>query len=384
MDTGQARRLFDLFRGALAYIEVEGPDGGLGIGSSFHVGDGVFVTARHVVEGKIIREVRMTETFDVEPTPEESATVRSFTINGSIHNVNNGAIRVVAGPFFHEDSRVDVATFRAGPIDSRTPVVPLGTHLDDYLGPSSFVLTEAIILGFPPIPMTVFPVLVGARAEVNALAPLYDAPHLHLILSATARGGFSGGVAISEDNYALGLVTRSLVANDGPIESGYMAVLGVEPIYECLAQNKLLPAIQSDSWDGYWNTDTLAFTGPGTSPFMIDGIPFPQIVQYTCLISVFDDGKRSYMKIDCDDSQHREAAENAAKESLASRFVNSSTHNQRTCKIDVATLGQSTDDAARKAAQVASAVMLNLGYRPIKKTEEGYRLLPSADSSTTD
>lgn len=172
MDTGQARRLYDLFRGALAYIEVEGPDGELGIGSCFHVGEGVFVTARHVVEDKTIREVRMTETFDVEPTPEESATVRAFTTNGPIHNVNNGVIRIDAGPFFHEDSRVDVAAFQAGPIDPRTPVIPLGTHLDSYMGLSSFVLTEAIVLGFPPIPMTFFPVLVGARAEVNALAPL--------------------------------------------------------------------------------------------------------------------------------------------------------------------------------------------------------------------
>src|SRR6185437_7291116 len=99
MDTGQARRLYDLFRGALGYIEVEDPDGKLGIGSCFHVGDGVFVTARHVVEGKTIREIRMTETFDVEPTAEESATVRAFTTNGPIHNVNNGVIHIDAGPY---------------------------------------------------------------------------------------------------------------------------------------------------------------------------------------------------------------------------------------------------------------------------------------------
>lgn len=192
----------------------------------------------------------------------------------------------------------------------------------------------------------------------------------------TARGGFSGGVAISEENYAIGLVTRSLVTEVGSVESGYMAVLGVEPIYQCLARHKMLPAVQSDSWGGEWNTDTLAFTGPGIAPFIIDGIPIPQLVQYTGFISVFDDGKRSYVGISCDDSHHLEAAENSAKESLASRFVRSVANSQRSRKIDVATLGESTDDAALKAAQAASAVMLSLGYRPLKKKDDAWRLLP--------
>lgn len=40
----------------MAYVAVE-KDGEPGIGSAFHVGDGIFVTARHVVEGAIIREM---------------------------------------------------------------------------------------------------------------------------------------------------------------------------------------------------------------------------------------------------------------------------------------------------------------------------------------
>jgi S1-C subfamily serine protease len=41
----------------MAYVAVRGKDGQEGIGSAFHVGDGVFVTARHVVEEKAIREI---------------------------------------------------------------------------------------------------------------------------------------------------------------------------------------------------------------------------------------------------------------------------------------------------------------------------------------
>ncbi|MFD5776839.1 trypsin-like peptidase domain-containing protein [Streptomyces fungicidicus] len=363
MDTGHARRLFEEHSGALAYVEVEGPNGELSIGSAFHVGEGVFVTARHVVEGKRIREVCMTETFDVEPTPEESATVKAFTANGPIHNVNNGLIEIKSGPHYHEDSRVDVAVFRAGRIDPRTPVIPLGTHLDEYLGPDSFVLTEAIILGYPPIPMTIAPVLVGARAEINALAPLYDAPHLHFILSATARGGFSGGVVFSEHNYALGLVTRSLLAGNAAVESGFMAVLGVRAIYECLSRNKMLPAVQSDYWDGYWNTDYLTLTGPEANP--------GPGVKVTAMISAFNDGKRSYLEISCDQPLHLDMAVRSALLELGDRVGEYSMKNERTCKITVPTIGDSADDATHRSGQAASSVLLNAGYRAIYKRKYG-------------
>ena len=48
MDTQTARRLIQKYSNAIAYIDVEKKDGTRGIGSCFHVGEGVFVTARHV------------------------------------------------------------------------------------------------------------------------------------------------------------------------------------------------------------------------------------------------------------------------------------------------------------------------------------------------
>ena len=57
MDSNTAQELFKRFAGAIAYVAVEGQDGVQGIGSAFHVGEGVFVTARHVVENLKILEV---------------------------------------------------------------------------------------------------------------------------------------------------------------------------------------------------------------------------------------------------------------------------------------------------------------------------------------
>ncbi|MBT2524727.1 trypsin-like peptidase domain-containing protein [Streptomyces sp. ISL-99] len=280
----------------MAYIEVESPNGDLGIGSAFHVGEGVFVTARHVVENKHIREVCMTESVYIPFTEEELRTEVPHTfLNGDtpVHSVSNNVLALMRGPLFLPRTEVDVAIFKVQEINPRTPVIPLGSHLNDFLGQSDFVLSEAVVLGYPPIPMSTTPVLVGARAEVNAQVDLYDSCDVHFVLSATARGGFSGGLAFSEWGFALGLVTRSLLTNDGTAESGYMSVLSIEPIYECLAHHKLLPECQADGWDDLWNTQTLHFTRgePGISG------GFPVLAS----VDSFDDGRRYHLTVCCDD-----------------------------------------------------------------------------------
>ena len=67
-----------------------------------------------------------------------------------------------------------------------------------------------------------------------------------------ARGGFSGApvlLAYNEDmgadgTAALGMVTETLCANNSTVETGYLAVLTVEPLYVCLEQARLLPDSQ--------------------------------------------------------------------------------------------------------------------------------------------
>ncbi|MBO4256813.1 hypothetical protein GRC12_23435 [Streptomyces griseorubiginosus] len=171
MNTGEAREVFKKYAAALVYVEVESPTGDLGIGTAFHVGEGVFVTARHVVEGKKIVEVGSTESVYVPLAGAEAVNATTFLhINDermAVHLVRNGVMRIESGPYMHSDERVDVAVFKVHEIDPRTPVIPLGSHLDDWLGGSDFVLTEAVILGYPPIPMTTTPALVGARAEIS-------------------------------------------------------------------------------------------------------------------------------------------------------------------------------------------------------------------------
>ena len=87
---------------------------------------------------------------------------------------------------------------------------------------------------------------------------------MHFLISATPRGGFSGGVAIHEDGDALGVVTSSLHKATLPAELGFLAVLSVEPILQCLSDNGLLPSIQKEHHDKLMGLDSEAHHKPET------------------------------------------------------------------------------------------------------------------------
>ncbi|MFC9127830.1 trypsin-like peptidase domain-containing protein [Streptomyces sp. NPDC057099] len=371
MNTGEAREVFKSYAAALAYVEVESPTGDLSIGTAFHVGEGVFVTARHVVEGKKVVEVGSTESVHIPLTGAEAVNATTFLyVNDermAVHWVRNGVMRIESGPYLHSDERVDVAVFKVHAIDPRTPVIPLGSHLDDWLGGSDFVLTEAVILGYPPIPMTTTPALVGARAEISAQVDLYETPYVHFVLSATARGGFSGGVAFSEYGFALGMVTRSLLAGEGSVESGYMAVLAVEPIYECLAWHRMLPDCQAEMWDGLWNTSEFSFS----SDEPVSGEPS----RVTAQIAIFDDGKTCGMTITCGDGcSDRDnifpEMLRVARSRLSNIYFSFSLMRLGYCKIDFK--GNYSEVAPRvyAAAQSVGALLVRRGYFPLGFADE--------------
>jgi hypothetical protein len=88
------------------------------------------------------------------------------------------------------------------------------------------------------------PILVAAKAEVHTYVVRRHSRYVHFLLSATPRGGFSGGVAIHESGEALGIVTSSFVKGDNPPELGFFAVLSIEGIVNCLAESGLYPETQ--------------------------------------------------------------------------------------------------------------------------------------------
>ncbi|HEV3165301.1 MAG TPA: serine protease [Isosphaeraceae bacterium] len=243
------RELYERYAPSLAYIEVESADG-VRIGSAFHVGEGVFVTARHVVaRSKLIRLANTTDQHVADP--EGNGTINGKP--GTFRLIPAGEGQVVSGPHFHPDPAIDVAAVVVKGLE--VPPIRLGSHLDDMLNDEAFLLRSVLIMGYPPVPFSREPLLIAARAEVNAVVDKYTGGHPHFVISAMPRGGFSGGVCLIEWNFALGVITESLITQGQATELGFMAVLTVEPIFECLSHNRILPSYQKEGWDGLWDKD---------------------------------------------------------------------------------------------------------------------------------
>lgn len=237
----------------MAYLAIE-RQGNAKIGSAFHIGEGVFVTARHVVENATITEIGITDErlfYRSELYPKNDNG--SYTITKESPRIcldPCGLLKLSAGPYFHSDPTIDVAAFKCDGLAKDAHYIPLGYHLDDWIGRGDFELTQAIVLGYPPIPFTTKPTLVAVRCDVNAVVDLHTtkAP-VHFIFSALPRGGFSGGAAISEFGFALGMITQSLLNDDKATELGFFAATSIECIYECLDQHKILPVCQKQDED---------------------------------------------------------------------------------------------------------------------------------------
>lgn len=249
MNSDETRKIYLEYSPAVAYIEVVDGLGDIGIGSGFHVGNGVFVTARHVVEDKIISKIgcnlglvgySSSASGDSGDTPEN---LRRRGIYG------DQRLSLKSGPFFPSDQHIDVAIFACDGLHPDAPWIPLGGHWDDVIGVHDFVLTHAVIMGYPPVPLTAAPHLISASAEVNAVVDLMLMPHPHFVLSAMPRGGFSGGVVFSEFGFLLGMITQGLVTMDKAAELGFFAALSIEPIYACLETHGLLPEFQEHDHD---------------------------------------------------------------------------------------------------------------------------------------
>lgn len=239
MDRQRIRQLYEQLAAGIAYVAVETPTGDQSIGTAFHVGEGIFVTAAHVLKNNSILEIGTTERAIAKK--EEHAHGRLIETT-----YWPGKGRVVGGPYFHPNESIDVAALRVEGISA--PVIPLGGHLDDWIVDSQFVLEEVVVMGYPPVPFSKEPLLVSTLAEVNAVVDKYTGGHPHFIVSALARGGFSGGIALTEEGHTLGVITESLGQNGKPEELGFLAVLTVEPIFVTLGHHKIMPVAMDEEW----------------------------------------------------------------------------------------------------------------------------------------
>ena len=267
------KELYARYGAAMVAVLTVDKDGDEHIGSAFHVGEGAFVTARHVAEGRVSCRVQI-DSYRLHRLAEDAKA----PIDRDLCNIDVSILP-------HPEPNKDVAVFSL-PELAALPAVPLGSHLDDWVNDHDFVLNDVLVLGFPPIPLSDKPVLVASSGQINAVVDLINVDHVHFIVSVPPKGGFSGGVVLSEWDFALGVVTSSLVKNEASVELGYLTVLTVEPILECLAAHGLLPRELAVMWDGLFTAKTYHF-----------GVPEKSWAQ--AFVETDRDGHRTRLKFAC-------------------------------------------------------------------------------------
>ncbi|MBV7296398.1 S1 family peptidase [Enterovibrio paralichthyis] len=279
----ELQQLYAQYAGAVAYVSVENADGTAGIGSAFHIGDGIFVTAKHVIESQTIVEVATTKRVEVTRDSDE--------VNQNTYHINPRILEIIEGPYEHASE--DVAVFRVELVDEFLPKVQLGSHTSHEIQDNEFILTDALVIGYPPIPFTTTPNQVVASGQVNAVIDVRHSEYVHFVLSTMARGGFSGGVALTKSGIALGLVTESLGTSSSLVETGYMSVMSIDAAIE-LAKEKF--DINLVEFEIYRDLDSLI-----EIKMVNDNLGRLNSRLYNACVYVYDDDRDLFMEIHCDD-----------------------------------------------------------------------------------
>ncbi|WP_413472486.1 S1 family peptidase [Shewanella baltica] len=285
------RNVYLKAKGAIAYVAVETKEGDNSIGTAFHIGDGYFVTAKHVLESNTILEVSITQPL---------TAITSYHNNHMSDEVRPRTLKIVEGPWF-ADGDVDVAVFRieaAGNI----PSIKLSSTDDIYQSEDILLLSPVICVGYPPIPLTTHPFQVAVDGKINALVRVRSSNYLTYIISATSRGGFSGGPVLDESGVAIGLVTESLVKDHNFVETGFFTCLSISPAASLALESGWSP---NDSIF-YKDIDSLAWVKlalPNTTKLNPHA--------HDASIYVYDDDRDVYVSFSCHDPDVVNIAESA-------------------------------------------------------------------------
>ena len=205
----------------------------------FHIGTGLIVTTRHVLDRHQVDTV-VTEYGRKAVSIKKVHFHKNPKVDLAVVETNFDLTYYLEKVTFANDDRRDQA---------KTDRIPIGEHLDDWVG-DEFVLSRVLVMGYPRVPFWAEVGLVSVVGEVNAIIDRYDAPHPNFVLSPIPRGGFSGGPVISEHGFLLGVVTQSLVEGDQNMQQGFGVAVSVEPLLHLLADAGLRPPDVSDEiWD---------------------------------------------------------------------------------------------------------------------------------------
>jgi S1-C subfamily serine protease len=244
------RDLYLKYRPCIVRISVVSAAGDLRTGTGFHIGDGLVVTARHVIR-ETVKKPDIIGEVEVEVDRKLQAVIREV----------DQKILTVTKINYHPDLKVDLAVLETdfeahaflnefGPERihrARSTSIPLGSHVDGWIS-DQFTLCKVLVMGYPTVPWT-SSVLVTTEGEINALVQNVRVPHPYFVVSSTARGGFSGAPVISDTGVVIGIIVEALYGDYKPEETGFNAAITIEPLIRILVDRGIRPSwIASDIW----------------------------------------------------------------------------------------------------------------------------------------
>ncbi len=171
MDSPEARKFCVEHGNAIVNVDGEAENGALAIGSVFHIGEGDFVTARHLVENRHILEIDVTEPGGVSScgffldimqvdvsngySRQYDETLGAVTGHPPLSKHYLRPLEICEGPCFAEKASFEVAAYRVHEIRPAGGVTQLGVHRDNWVYRGLRHLSDAIVLGYPravPVP----------------------------------------------------------------------------------------------------------------------------------------------------------------------------------------------------------------------------------------
>jgi hypothetical protein len=332
------QKLYHENRRSIAYITVETVDGSESIGTTFHIGQGYFVTAKHVVQGNKIIEVGITQ--PLSPVKDYHALPLSDSERPRV-------LKIISEPIFAKSNIDDVAVFQVEQYES-IPAIQLDSIHDIHQSEDRALLSNVLCIGYPPIPLTIHPFQVAVDATVSALINIRGSNYLSYVVSATARGGFSGGPIINSEGKAIGLVTESLVRDNNAVETGFMACLSIAAV----ADLALSCGWNPDEREYYQDIESLAsikLALPNTAKLNPHA--------HDMKIYVYDDDRDVFIEISCFNKLDRDLAVNAFNSVCPLHTGTVEGSNLLTTPIDNPSSG-----LLKQASKEARDVLLASGY----------------------